>query len=390
MKKPTHDEPQFQLTAQQGVLMEPRQYVFTSESVSEGHPDKVCDYIADSVLDAHLTEDPQARVACEVLCKGSNVILAGEISSAVAVDYDRITRDAIREIGYTDPTQEFHADGVRIQQFISGQAREIAQGVEGRGNAEGEQGAGDQGIMFGYATDETPELMPLPIALAHRLGRMLAQDRHAGVEPWLRPDAKTQVSISYESDKPIAVSSVLISTQHSPDVDSNYILEYVTRRLAPRALGDWYSEQISFTVNPAGSFLQGGPSADCGVTGRKIIVDTYGGAAHHGGGAFSGKDPSKVDRSAAYFCRYVARQIVLQGLASRVEIQVAYAIGVAKPVSVKVDTFGTGDAREAEEFVRAFDFRPAAMIERLNLLRPIYRTTTNYGHFGKPGLPWEV
>lgn len=392
--KPKHDEHQF-LTAQPIKALnlptfDPRQYVFTSESVSEGHPDKVCDYIADSVLDAHLKEDPQARVACEVLCKGSNVILAGEISSAVAIDYDRIARDAIREVGYTDPTQEFHADGVRIQQFITAQAPEIAQGVEGRVNPGREQGAGDQGIMFGYPTDETPELMPLPIALAHRLGRMLAQDRHAGAEPWLRPDAKTQVSVLYESDKPIGVSSVLISTQHSPDVDSNYILEYVTRRLAPRALGNWHSDHISFTVNPAGSFVQGGPSADCGVTGRKIIVDTYGGAAHHGGGAFSGKDPSKVDRSAAYFCRFVARQIVLHRLAYRAEIQVAYAIGIANPVSVKVDTFGTGDAREAEEFVRTFDFRPAAMIERLNLLRPIYRTTTNYGHFGKPGLPWEV
>jgi len=385
--KPKHDEHQFPLTTQPSVLM--RQYVFTSESVSEGHPDKACDYIADSILDAHLAQDLQARVACEVLCKGSNLILAGEISSAVTIDYDRIAREAIREIGYTDPTQEFHANGVRIQQFITAQAPEIALGVGGRGDPGREQGAGDQGIMFGYATDETPELMPLPIALAHRLGRTLAQDRHAGVEPWLRPDAKTQVSVLYESEKPVGISSVLISTQHSPDVDSKYILEYVTRRLAPRALGTWYSDQISFTLNPAGSFLQGGPSADCGVTGRKIIVDTYGGAAHHGGGAFSGKDPSKVDRSAAYFCRYVARQIVLHGLARRAEIQVAYAIGLANPVSVKVDTFGTGDAREAEEFVRTFDFRPAAMIERLNLLRPIYRQTTNYGHFGKPDLPWE-
>src|SRR5271157_365698 len=370
--------------------MKALQYIFTSESVSEGHPDKVCDYIADSILDAHLAQDPQARVACEVLCKGSNVILAGEISSAVAVDYERIARDAIREIGYTDPTQEFNADGVRIQQFITAQAPEIAVGVGGRINPGEEQGAGDQGIMFGYATNETPELMPLPIVLAHRLGQMLAQHRHASVEPWLRPDAKTQVSVLYESDKPVGVSSVLISTQHSSDVDSNYILEYVTRQLAPRALGNWYSDNISFTVNPAGSFLQGGPSADCGVTGRKIIVDTYGGAAHHGGGAFSGKDPSKVDRSAAYFCRYAARQVVLHGLARRVEIQVAYAIGLAAPLSLKVETFGTGDASAAESFVNRFDFRPAAMIERLNLLRPIYRKTTNYGHFGKPGLPWEV
>jgi S-adenosylmethionine synthetase len=386
--KPKHDEHQFPLTTQPSVLT--RQYVFTSESVSEGHPDKVCDYIADSILDAHLAQDPQARIACEVLCKGSNLILAGEISSAVTIDYDRIAREAIREIGYTDPTQEFHANGVRVQQFITAQAPEIALGVGGRGDPGREQGAGDQGIMFGYATDETPELMPLPIALAHRLGRTLAQDRHAGVEPWLRPDAKTQVSVLYESEKPVGISSVLISTQHSPDVDSKYILEYVTRRLAPRALGNWYSDNISFTVNPAGSFLQGGPSADCGVTGRKIIVDTYGGAAHHGGGAFSGKDPSKVDRSAAYFCRYAARQVVLHGLARRVEIQVAYAIGLAKPLSLKVDTLGTGDTLAAESFVNRFDFRPAAMIERLNLLQPIYRKTTNYGHFGKPGLPWEL
>ena len=365
-------------------------YTFTSESVSEGHPDKVCDYIADSILDAHLAQDPLARVACEVLCKGSNVILAGEISSAGAVDYDRITRATIGEVGYTDSRQEFNADGVRIQQFITAQATEIAVGVDGHSDPKREQGAGDQGIMFGYATDETPELMPLPIALAHRLGRMLAHDRHAAVEPWLRPDAKTQVCVVYEGNKPIGVSDVLISTQHSPDVDSNYIREYVAVRLAPLALGDWHSDDISFTVNPSGSFVQGGPSADCGVTGRKIIVDTYGGAAHHGGGAFSGKDPSKMDRSAAYYCRYVARQVVLRGLAHRGEIQVAYAIGLAKPVALRVETFGTGDPRAAESFVRQFDFRPAAIIQQLNLLRPIYRTTTNYGHFGKPGLPWEV
>jgi S-adenosylmethionine synthetase len=368
--------------------MDPHQYVFTSESVTEGHPDKVCDYIADSILDAHLAQDPRARVACEVLCKGSHVILAGEISSTAVVDHAEIARTAIREIGYTDPTQEFNADGVHIQQLLTTQAPEIAKGVDGHPDKK-DQGAGDQGIMFGYATDETPELMPLPIALAHRLGRMLAEDRHAGAEPWIRPDGKTQVSVLYEGNRPIRIMNVLVSTQHTPEVSREDISEYVTHRLSPRALADWHSDSITFTVNPAGTFILGGPSTDCGVTGRKIIVDTYGGAAHHGGGAFSGKDPSKVDRTAAYFCRYVARQIVLQGLASRVEIQVAYAIGLAKPVSVRVDTFGTGNALEAEEFVRTFDFRPAAMIERLNLLRPIFRQTTNCGHFGKVGLPWE-
>ncbi len=370
--------------------MDPRQYVFTSESVTEGHPDKVCDYIADSILDAHLAQDPRSRVACEVLSKGANVILAGEISSTAVVDHAEIARTAIREIGYTAPDEEFNADGVHIQQLLTTQAPEIARGVDGHPDRK-DQGAGDQGIMFGYATDETRELMPLPIALAHRLGRMLAEDRHAGVESWIRPDGKTQVSVLYEGrSKPIRILNVLVSTQHTPEVSREDISEYVTHRLSPRALADWHSDAITFTVNPAGTFILGGPSTDCGVTGRKIIVDTYGGAAHHGGGAFSGKDPSKVDRSAAYFCRYVARQIVLHGLAHCAEIQVAYAIGVAKPVSVKVDTFGTGDAREAEEFVRTFDFRPAAMIERLDLLRPIYRGTTNYGHFGKPGLPWEV
>ena len=365
-------------------------YTFTSESVCEGHPDKVCDYIADSILDAYLAQDKHSRVACEVLCKGNAVVLAGEISSAASIDHDQVVRQAVASIGYSDSSEEFNCKSLQVHQFLSSQAVEIAQGVDAAKNATSEQGAGDQGMMFGYATDETPELMPLPIALAHRLGRMLAEDRHNDAEPWLRPDGKTQVSVLYEDNKPIRVSNVLISTQHSPDADSNHILEYVTRRLAPRALGNWYSDHIAFTVNPTGSFVQGGPSADCGVTGRKIIVDTYGGAAHHGGGAFSGKDPSKVDRSAAYFCRYVARQVVLSGLAHRAEIQVAYAIGLAKPVSIMVETFGTGDTAAAESFVRRFDFRPAAMIERLDLLRPIYRTTTNYGHFGKQGLPWEV
>jgi S-adenosylmethionine synthetase len=243
--------------------------------------------------------------------------------------------------------------------------------------------------MFGYATDETPERMPLPIQLAHRLSRALADHRRNG-EAWLRPDSKTQVSVIYDDGRPIAVTDVLVSTQHKAEVKQEEILRFVKTKLAPEALGGWWHEGVRVTVNPTGSFVQGGPSADCGVTGRKIIVDTYGGMGRHGGGAFSGKDPSKVDRSGAYFCRYVARQVVSEGLAERAEIQVAYAIGVAQPVSVKVDTFGTGDDEAAAEFVAGFDFRPAAIIERLDLLRPIYRSTTNYGHFGKPGLPWEA
>lgn len=364
-------------------------YTFTSESVSEGHPDKVCDYIADSILDAHLAIDPNARVACEVLCKANNVILGGEITSTANVDHEAVARQAIREIGYCDPSESFNAAGVRVQQFITQQAPEISQGVTGSSNSAGEQGAGDQGIMFGYATDETPELMPLPIFLAHRLTHGLVQDRKSGQFAWLRPDAKSQVSVVYADGIPVRVSDVLVSTQHADGFVQKEILTYVREQLAPRALGDWFHREIQFAVNPTGSFVQGGPSADCGVTGRKIIVDTYGGAAHHGGGAFSGKDPSKVDRSAAYFSRYVARQIVKRGFARRAEIQVAYAIGVAQPVSLKVDTFGTGDQRTCEQLVREFDFRPSAIIKQLDLLRPIYRLTTNYGHFGRPELSWE-
>jgi S-adenosylmethionine synthetase len=364
-------------------------YTFTSESVSEGHPDKVSDYIADSILDAYIKEDPRSRVACEVLCKEGAVVVAGEITSGGHVDHVEVTRQAIRDIGYTDSAAAFQAEKVKVLQIISKQSPDIAQGVDADKSAGREQGAGDQGIMFGYATMETPELMPLPIVLAHRLTRGLAQDRKSGRYPWICPDAKSQVSVLYEENEPVRVTDVLVSTQHKPHATHDSIAMYVRESLAPRTLGDWFHPDIRFAINPTGSFVQGGPSADCGVTGRKIIADTYGGAAHHGGGAFSGKDPSKVDRSAAYFCRFVARQIVKSGLASRVEIQVAYAIGVAKPMSVKVDTFGTGDPKAVGEFVREFDFRPAAIIERLNLLRPIYRSTTNYGHFGKRELPWE-
>lgn len=364
-------------------------YTFTSESVSEGHPDKVSDYIADSILDAYLTQDPLSRVACEALCKEDTVVVAGEITSRGTVDHESVVRQAIRDIGYTDSRAAFHAETVRVLQFFSKQSPDIAQGVDQEKNAGREQGAGDQGIMFGFATVETPELMPLPLVLAHRLTKGLAADRKSGNYRWICPDAKSQVSVLYEDEEPVQVTDVLVSTQHGSEVGQEQIAEYVRNRLAPRELGDWFQPGIRFAINPTGSFVLGGPSADCGVTGRKIIADTYGGAARHGGGAFSGKDPSKVDRSAAYFCRFVARQIVKNELARRVEIQVAYAIGVAKPMSVKVDTFGTGDRRAVAQFVREFDFRPAAIIERLNLLRPIYRLTTNYGHFGKKELPWE-
>jgi S-adenosylmethionine synthetase len=362
-------------------------YTFTSESVSEGHPDKVCDYVADSILDACLEQDPKSRVACEVLAKDGRLVLAGEISTGAQFDRVAVAKQAVREIGYTDNSEPFAADTLEVHDWISAQSSEINQGVD-RGLL-AEQGAGDQGIMFGYATDETPELMPLPILLAHRLAYALAADRKSGARTYLRPDSKTQVSVVYEADRPVAVSAVLVSTQHLASVSRGELQDYVAGDLAPRVLGSWLGKDTRFIVNPTGSFVHGGPSADCGVTGRKIIVDSYGGAGRHGGGAFSGKDPSKVDRSGAYFCRFVARQVVKQGIARRAEVQVAYAIGQAQPVSVKVDTFGSGDPAAAEDFVRRIDFRPGAIIERLNLLRPIYRSTTNYGHFGKPELPWE-
>ena len=358
-------------------------YLFTSESVSEGHPDKVSDFIADSILDAHLAGDPRSRVACEVLVKSGNVVLAGEITSRTAVDYENVAREAIREIGYTDAAESFNADGVTVTQLLTRQAGEIGQGVD-------VGGAGDQGIMFGYATDETPELMPLPILLAHKLAKRLSVARKSNEVPWLRPDSKTQVSVEYDGSRPVAVRTVLVSTCHAPTITQAEIRNYVATRLSPDVLGPWHNDEIEVLVNPTGSFVEGGPSADCGVTGRKIIVDSYGGMGRHGGGAFSGKDPSKVDRSGAYFCRFVARQVVKQGIAQRAEVQVGYAIGRAEPVSVRVDTFGTGDSRAAEALVRTFDFRPRAIIERLDLLKPIYRQSTNYGHFGRAGLTWEA
>jgi S-adenosylmethionine synthetase len=370
--------------------MSEQTYTFTSESVSEGHPDKVCDYIADSILDACLEQDPNSHVACEVLCKDNHVVLAGEITTNATFDYEQVARRAIREIGYTDPAEKFNADSVKVQMLISKQSGEINAGVVKATDDQKEQGAGDQGIMFGYAAAESDELMPLPIVLAHRLTQGLADDRRSGSFNWLRPDAKSQVSVVYEGNSPVRVSSILVSTQHADSINQAAIREYVEKVLAPRVLGKWFSADAEVIVNPSGSFVHGGPSADCGVTGRKIIVDSYGGAGRHGGGAFSGKDPSKVDRSGAYYCRYVARRIVQAGLAKRAEVQVSYANGRAKPMSIKVDTFGTGDEARAVKFVYDnFDFRPANIIRELDLLRPIYRQTTNYGHFGKAGLPWE-
>jgi S-adenosylmethionine synthetase len=366
------------------------QFTFTSESVSEGHPDKVCDYISDSILDACFEQDPHSRVACETLVKSDHVVLAGEITTNAKLDYEKIVRQAVKDIGYTDTTEPFCDTTLKVISLITRQSNEIDQGVTSATSQSGDQGAGDQGIMFGYASDESDELMPLPILLAHKLTYGLAQDRKSNKVDFLRPDSKSQVSMVYANYVPKQVSAVVVSTQHTPAVDQKRITEYVREDLGPRVLGKWWHNDLQLFVNPTGSFIHGGPSADAGVTGRKIIVDTYGGWGRHGGGAFSGKDPSKVDRSSAYFCRYVARQIVTSGLAKMAEIQVGYAIGMAKPVSVKVETFGTGDESAAAAYViDNFDFRPRAIIETLNLLRPIYRTTTNYGHFGRTGLPWE-
>jgi S-adenosylmethionine synthetase len=369
--------------------------VFTSESVTEGHPDKVCDYISDSILDAHLAGDENARVACETLCKENIVVVAGEITSNAHISIRNVVRQAIHDVGYTDRDQPFCDQTFLLLECLSTQAQEIKEAVDeatdvNSGAGAHDQGAGDQGMMMGYATDETPELMPLPIILAHRITRGLAEDRKSGAEPWLRPDGKAQVSVEYEGNEPRRVTHVIVSMQHRPEAGQEEIRKYARARLLPRVLGPWFNDEIRLHINSSGHFTHGGPSADCGLTGRKIIVDTYGGLAHHGGGAFSGKDPSKVDRSGAYFGRYVARQAVLKKLARRVEIQVAYAIGEANPLAVNVETFGTGDPAVVAAFVtEGFDFRPQAMIERLKLRRPIYRQTTNYGHFGKPGLPWE-
>ena len=371
-------------------------FVFSSESVGEGHPDKVADLISDSVLDACLAQDRFSRVACETMVKSNMVILAGEITTKARLNYEAIVRAAIREIGYVNKDDVFHADSVFINNYLTAQSPDIAQGVDAKkakGKKTAEQGAGDQGLMFGYAYNETPELMPTPVMFAHRLGRLLTKIRKSGKVDWLRPDAKSQVSIRYENDKPVEVVNVVISTQHTADVEhrqiESYLIDNVIRKVIPKRM---LTKKTQFLINPTGRFVVGGPQGDSGLTGRKIIVDTYGGWGRHGGGAFSGKDPSKVDRSAAYMCRWVAKNIVAAGLADLAELQVAYAIGYPDPVSVYVDTMGTGkvsDERIARAVTKVFGFKPAEIIHQLNLLRPIYRQTTNYGHFGKAGLPWE-
>jgi S-adenosylmethionine synthetase len=377
-----------------------KNYIFSSESVGEGHPDKVCDTISDAVLDACLAQDPKSRVACETYAKSNMVVVGGEITTRADVHVNQIVRDAIREIGYVNADDVFHADHVFITNLMTRQSPDIAQGVDARaaeGKKTAEQGAGDQGLMFGFACNETPELMPAPIMYAHRLGRELTRIRKSGKVKWLRPDAKSQVSVKYENDNPVRIVNVVVSTQHSADVKhkeiENFIIKEVIRKVLP---ADMLDKKTEFLINPTGNFVVGGPQGDTGLTGRKIIVDTYGGTGRHGGGAFSGKDPSKVDRSAAYMGRYVAKNIVAAGLATRAEIQFAYAIGHPNPVSVCVDTFGTGTVSDEaiEKAVRqVFSFKPADIIKQLNLLRPIYSKTTNYGHFGKindlNSITWE-
>ena len=375
-----------------------KNFIFSSESVGEGHPDKVCDTISDAVLDACLKQDKYSRVACETYAKSNLVVVGGEITTRAKLDFNEIAREAIREIGYTHDDDVFHADKVLIMNAITSQSPDIAQGVDARkakGKEKAEQGAGDQGLMFGYATNETPELMPAPIMYAHQLGRELTRIRKTGKIKWLRPDAKSQVSVRYVNDQPVAITNVVISTQHSADVDhatiKEFCIEEVILKTLPKHL---ITKETKFLINPTGRFVVGGPQGDTGLTGRKIIVDSYGGMGRHGGGAFSGKDPSKVDRSAAYMGRYVAKNIVAAGLASSAEIQFAYAIGYPDPVSVCVNTFATGVVAD-EELERAvckvFSFKPANIIAQLNLLRPIYSKTTNYGHFGKndSDITWE-
>jgi len=383
-----------------------RPYIFSSESVGEGHPDKVCDTISDAVLDACLTLDKSSRVACETFVKSNTVVVGGEITipklKGAALDsvlnIGSIVREAIRGIGYTNDDDVFHADRVFISNLLTSQSPDIAQGVDSKkakGKATDEQGAGDQGLMFGFACNETPELMPAPIMFAHRLGRELTAIRKAGKVKWLRPDAKSQVSVLYEGGKPVRVTNVVISTQHTEDVENEeirrFLIANVIRKVIPK---DFLNASTEFLINPTGRFVIGGPQGDSGLTGRKIIVDTYGGMGRHGGGAFSGKDPSKVDRSAAYMGRYVAKNVVAAGLADRCEVQFAYAIGHPQPVSIHIDTFGTNKVAEEniEKAVKSvFSFKPADIVSQLNLLRPIYSKTTNYGHVGKEDkeITWE-
>ncbi|GAB4239339.1 MAG: methionine adenosyltransferase [Candidatus Methylacidiphilales bacterium] len=383
-------------------------YIFSSESVGEGHPDKVSDTISDAILDACLAIDPKSRVACETFVKSNVVVVGGEITIpklglkpiGTAINIDKVIREAVRGIGYIHDDDVFHADRIFINNYLTTQSPDIAQGVDARkaeGKKTAEQGAGDQGLMFGFACDETPELMPAPIMFAHRLGRELTRLRKTGAVNWLRPDAKSQVSVVYQDGKPVAISNVVISTQHAEGVKHAAIEKFCINEVIKKVLpSDLLTRQTEFLINPTGKFVVGGPQGDSGLTGRKIIVDTYGGMGRHGGGAFSGKDPSKVDRSAAYMGRYVAKNVVASGLARKAEIQFAYAIGHPHPVSVHIDTFGTSlvpDDQILAAINKVFSFKPADIIRQLNLLRPIYSKTTNYGHFGKiddlTSITWE-
>ncbi|KAB7628140.1 methionine adenosyltransferase [Alkalilimnicola sp. S0819] len=371
-----------------------RDFLFTSESVSEGHPDKVADQISDAILDAVLEQDPMARVAVETLVKTGMIILAGELTSTASVDFEDVARQAVRRIGYNSSAMGFDWETCGVLNCIGKQSPDIAQGVD-RQKPE-DQGAGDQGLMFGYATAETDVLMPAPITLAHRLVKRQAELRHNGQLPWLRPDAKSQVTLRYENGRPVAVDAVVLSTQHDEGMGTDALREAVMEEIIKPVLpAHWLNADTRYYINPTGRFVIGGPVGDCGLTGRKIIVDTYGGMARHGGGAFSGKDPSKVDRSAAYAGRYVAKNIVAAGLAERCEVQVSYAIGVAEPTSISVDTFGTARIPEARivELVRShFDLRPYGLTRMLDLVRPIYAPTAAYGHFGReePQFSWEA
>jgi S-adenosylmethionine synthetase len=368
-------------------------YLFTSESVSEGHPDKISDQISDAVLDAILKQDTSARVACETMVKTGMIIVAGEVTTSAWVDIEELARRTVLDIGYDDSSMGFDGASCSVLSALGKQSPDIAQGVD-RDNAES-QGAGDQGMMFGYATNETDVLMPAPITYAHRLVKRQAEVRKAGILPWLRPDAKSQVTFKYENDEPVGIDAVVLSTQHRPDVSMSDIREGIMEEIIKPVLPEnWLDSDTQYHINPTGRFEIGGPMGDCGLTGRKIIVDTYGGSARHGGGAFSGKDPSKVDRSAAYACRYVAKNIVAAGLADRCEIQVSYAIGVAEPTSISVQTFGTGKVSDEQLIVLIrdnFDLRPYGILKMLDLVRPIYQQTAAYGHFGRDDidLSWE-
>ena len=373
--------------------------LISAESVTEGHPDKLADRISDSVLDAILALDPQARVAAETLLCTGLALVTGEITTSAYVDIQALVRETVREVGYTDSNYGFDADHSAVLVAINEQSPDIAQGVTSAleaasGDLFDRTGAGDQGLMFGYATTETPELMPLPIELAHRLAQRLAEVRKTGVLEYLRPDGKAQVTVAYDGRVPVGVTAVVLSAQHHPDIDQKRLQDDLTREVVREVIPAHYlSEATRFYINPTGRFVVGGPQGDAGLTGRKIIVDTYGGAAPHGGGAFSGKDPTKVDRSGAYYARYIAKNIVAAGLAERCQVQLAYAIGVARPVGMYVDTFGTskiGDEALSNIVNRVFDARPAAIIEQLDLRRPIYKATSSYGHFGREGFPWEA